>query len=107
MKLPGVRFVPLRFTPDASKFSGQPCQGVQLIVTDRAVLEPFQTGMSIACMLRKHHPTQWQTASLMRLLGNRKILDALLEGRTASQIVAMTQSDVERFLARRKTFLLY
>ena len=37
-KVPGVRFYPVRFTPTASKFSGEECQGVFMVVTDRAAL---------------------------------------------------------------------
>ena len=32
--VPGTRFVPIRFTPAASKFAGEACQGVNVIITD-------------------------------------------------------------------------
>ena len=35
-RLPGVRFVPVRFTPAASVFKDEECQGINVIITDRA-----------------------------------------------------------------------
>ena len=43
-RIPGIRFYPVRFTPTASKYSGQECQGVFMIVTDRAALRPVRVG---------------------------------------------------------------
>ena len=34
-RIPGVGFVPIRFTPSASKFKGEQCGGVNIVVTDR------------------------------------------------------------------------
>ncbi len=34
-RIPGVRFYPIRFTPSSSKYSGEECQGVFIIVSDR------------------------------------------------------------------------
>ena len=33
--LPGLRFIPIEFTPTTSKFAKQKCQGVYVLVTDR------------------------------------------------------------------------
>src|SRR5687767_8476116 len=46
--LPGVRFVPVRFRPDASVFKGEECEGINLIITDRATFRPVPTGIEIA-----------------------------------------------------------
>ncbi len=43
-RIPGVRFYPVRFTPTASKYAGQACKGVFMIVTDRAALRPVRLG---------------------------------------------------------------
>ena len=51
--VPGIRFYPVRFTPTASKFAGEECQGVFMIVTDRAALRPVRVGVEIAAALSK------------------------------------------------------
>ena len=52
-RIPGVGFYPVRFTPASSKYAGQACQGVFMIVTDRAALRPVRLGVEIAAMLHK------------------------------------------------------
>ena len=43
--LPGVRFVPARFTPRERQYAkGQECQGVQIALTDWATFEPVDLG---------------------------------------------------------------
>ena len=46
--LPGVRFYPVRFTPTSSKYANEECQGVFIVVTDRAALRPVRVGVEIA-----------------------------------------------------------
>ena len=48
--LPGIRFYPVRFTPTASKYSGQVCQGIFFVVTDREALRPVRLGAEIAAI---------------------------------------------------------
>ena len=49
--IPGVRFYPVRFTPASSKYANEECQGVFIIVTDRAALRPVRVGVEIASAL--------------------------------------------------------
>ena len=51
LELPGVRVYPVRFTPTSSTFSGQVCQGVFFVVTDREALRPVRLGAEIAAVL--------------------------------------------------------
>jgi len=105
--LPGVRFVPIRFTPDASKFAEQVCGGVNIIVTHRSRFRPVRTGLEMARQLRRLHTDDWNTASLNRLLGNRETLEALLEGTCVDEIEVTYESELDRFRQRRSRFLLY
>ena len=43
----GVRFVPLNFTPNASVYSGQKCEGVNIVVVDRNAFDEARTGPGI------------------------------------------------------------
>src|SRR5262249_47480861 len=77
---PGVTFVPIEFTPTASKFANQTCGGINILITDRAKFEPLRTGFEIAAALRKFYADQWEAKAYDRLLGNAKTLNALLDG---------------------------
>jgi uncharacterized protein YbbC (DUF1343 family) len=49
--IPGVRFVPVEFTPTSSKFAGERCRGVRITVTDRTALSSVTLGLQIATAL--------------------------------------------------------
>ncbi len=103
----GVRFEPIEFTPEASKFQGETCRGVRILLTDRANLEPVRVGLEVAVQIRRLHPGDWEIDRYLRLLGNDAVLGALRRGDSAAQIEASYQDDLERFLKRREAFLLY
>ncbi|QDT25196.1 Esterase EstB [Gimesia panareensis] len=105
--LPGVRFVPVQFTPESSKYSGELCGGVNFIVTDRERFQPVQTGLEIAIQLRRLFPEQWETRNFNRLLGNRRVFDAVLQGQSLMQIRSDYQQDLAEFGVRRARYLLY
>jgi uncharacterized protein YbbC (DUF1343 family) len=106
-RLPGVHFVPIAFTPQASKFSGQRCGGIRILVTDRKSYRSVPTGWQVAVCLRRLHPHDWQAADYDRLLGNRQVLDALLAGQGVPQMEAAAEPGLQEFRTRRQAFLLY
>ena len=106
-QLPGVRFVPIRFTPTSSKYANEVCGGVNIVVTNRDAFEAVRTGVQIARTLRTIYPKEWDTKSLNRLLGHKATRDAILNGTRADEIVASWQVDLNQFLRRRSEFQLY
>jgi len=105
--LKGVRFVPIEFTPDDSKFEGQKCGGVNVTVTDRFAIEPVAIGLEIACTLRRLYQDDWQTKRADRLLINKQVYNAILEGAGRAEIEATLKPQVEEFRKRREKHLLY
>jgi uncharacterized protein YbbC (DUF1343 family)/CubicO group peptidase (beta-lactamase class C family) len=105
--LPGVRFVPIRFTPTGSKFQGEECGGVNILITDRAVFRPVTTGLAIAVQLRRDFADGWDPRNYDRLLINQQTYDAVVAGRSVTEIEAEYQDDVKEFLERRRPHLLY
>lgn len=106
-KLPGVAIIPVRFTPESSKFVNEPCQGLQLLVTDRQSLDPIRLGLAIAVALKKHHPEQWEHKNYNRLLSSQAIFDALVAGKSVDDLEMIPKVDLESFGKRRKPFLKY
>ena len=84
--LPGIRFVPVDFTPQPPyPYGDQPCHGIELIVTDRNVLDTPELGLEIATVLHKLYPEQYQLSRIDTLLANRRyskpcLLGAILNG---------------------------
>lgn len=105
--LPGVRFVPVTFTPESSKFQRERCGGINIAITDRKTFRPVQTGLEIAVHLQKLYPGTWETKSYNRLLGHDETLKLLLAGQSVAQIEAAWQPDLQEFQRRRAKYLLY
>jgi uncharacterized protein YbbC (DUF1343 family)/CubicO group peptidase (beta-lactamase class C family) len=103
----GVTFVPIEFTPTSSKFAGQKCGGINIVITDRGRFEPLHTGFEIAAQLRRLYPEQWEAKGYERLLGNERTLQALVEGKSAAEIEEVAREGVNDFLRRRLRYLIY
>jgi uncharacterized protein YbbC (DUF1343 family)/CubicO group peptidase (beta-lactamase class C family) len=106
-KLPGVRFTPIEFTPNDSKFKDEKCGGVNVAITDQAKFEPVAVGMEIAATLRKLYPLDWQVKRADRLLINKEVYDAIVAGADRAEIEKLYADDLEEFRDRRQKFLLY
>lgn len=107
LQLPGVVFVPVRFTPQASKFAGEICQGVNVVIVNRQQFRPVRTGIAIACALRKLYPDEWDVTRFNRLLLDDAVYRAVVEGTDLARIEALIQPELNDFRTRRAEFLLY
>ncbi|PYS71490.1 MAG: hypothetical protein DMF69_10250, partial [Acidobacteria bacterium] len=105
--IPGVRFVPLRFTPRASVFKDVECGGMNIVITDRSSFRPLLTGMEIAVALRKIYPDDWKIDNYLKLLVNTNTLERVKRGDTPRDIVASWNSQLEEFRKARAEILLY
>ena len=105
--LPGVRFVPVRFTPRASVFKGEACSGVEFIITDRATFRPVAAGLEIATTLRRLYPNEWQADKYARLLANAAVLESVKAARPRLEIEGASRPALEAFRTRRAVALLY
>ena len=106
-KLPGLRFVPMTFTPNTSKFANEKCQGVYIIVTDRNAIEPTRSGLVIAWQLKRLFGKAFEMDGIMRLLCNREAFDALKALDAPSQFPDVWQDDLRAFRKVRTKYLLY
>ncbi|MFN2482894.1 MAG: exo-beta-N-acetylmuramidase NamZ domain-containing protein, partial [Pyrinomonadaceae bacterium] len=106
-RVAGLRFVPVRFTPDASVFKGEECGGVNIVVTDRAHLRPVLAGLEIAAALRKLYPAEWKVDSYARLLVNADALERLKRGDPPEEIARAWQAKLDEFKRARARALIY
>ena len=107
LKLPGLAFVPIEFTPDASRFAAERCGGVNVIITDRARFEPVRSGIEIALALQQSYRGVWEIEAYDRLLVSAATLDAIRDGQPFAAIQAGWRGALDDFRDRRAAFLLY
>ncbi len=105
--LAGVRFVPIKFKPNASVFKDENCNGINIVIVDRAKFKSVRTGIEIAVALRKLFPTGWQTDRYNRLLVNGEIFELVRRGDEPETIEKAWQKNLDEFKRRRAQFLLY
>lgn len=105
--LPGVRFMPVRFTPTTSVFKDEPCGGVRIQITDRPRLKPVQVGAAIAVVLQRRYPKSFALEKVNTLLSHTTTLKAIRSGKPWQEIAAAWGTETEAFRKRRQGFLLY
>ncbi|MBV9216861.1 MAG: DUF1343 domain-containing protein, partial [Acidobacteria bacterium] len=105
--IPGVRFVPINFKPNASVFKDEQLGGVNIVITDRAGFNSVRNGLEIAAALRVLYPNDWQVDKYARLLVNAQTLDMVKRGESPEKIDAAIKPDLDGFMKRRALYLLY
>lgn len=105
--LPGVRFVAVRFTPNASVFKDQPCGGVQILLLERERCDVLEVGLLIAQTLHRLYPQDFKLEKFNTLLQHPPTIDALRAGKSLAEIRRLWAADLAAFKQRRAGFLLY
>ena len=106
-QIPGVRLVAVTFTPFSSNFAGQLCRGVNLVLTDRDLLDSPELGIELASALLKLYPEQFHPEKMMDILANQTVYNAIAKGEDPRRIALDWQDDLLKFQQVRQKYLLY
>jgi uncharacterized protein YbbC (DUF1343 family) len=112
MGLPGVTFAPISFTPDFSKYAGQPCHGVWIIPTNSTTFQPFRTGIALVKAVHGMYPDKFEfragTPSFFdQLAGTDTVRKGILDEKAVSEIETQWQPGLEAFRQLRARYLIY
>ncbi len=105
--IPGVRALAVSFTPRDSMLKGIRCEGVRFLITDRERFRPVRLGLEVAVMIEKLYPGKIQFERSERLIGSRKVIQAIRAGTDPRLIEQSFEDDLTSFLAIRAKYLLY
>jgi uncharacterized protein YbbC (DUF1343 family) len=105
--LAGVRFYPVRFTPTSSKYAGEECQGVFMIVTDRAAARPVRIGAEIAAMLSRMYGTAYDLEAAEKLFGSREALTRIRQREDPAAIALSWAAGEAQWRLLRAKYLMY
>ncbi|HTL55724.1 MAG TPA: exo-beta-N-acetylmuramidase NamZ domain-containing protein [Candidatus Limnocylindrales bacterium] len=105
--LPGVRFVPVQFTPTYSVHKSELCHGVYIMLVDRDSCNVVDVALQIAKILYRLYPEHFQPEKLERLLRHPPTLAAIKADKSLEEIRATWKEDVDRFGKCRARYLLY
>ena len=109
LHLPGVKFREAWFTPTFSKFSGQPCGGCQVHVTDRGAYRSVAVSLAILAVVKQLYgdKLEFHAAYFDKVLGTASVREALERGEPTESIVARFQPGLAAFARLRQPYLLY
>ncbi len=105
--IPGVRFVPIRFKPNASIFKDKDCGGVYIVLTDRDRCPVVDIGIVLAQTLYRLYPKEFAMDKLNTLLLHPSTVDAIRMGKTLAEIKQSWTPELDAFKKRREAFLMY
>lgn len=112
----GVRFRPVYFTPTFSKYQGQLCAGVHLVITNRDTFRPIQMVCSFMSLVKDSYPGDfaWRdswasdgTYPIDLLSGSDRLRKHLDANKSVSALFSQWESELETFAALRSRFLIY
>ncbi len=112
MRLPGVRFEAVRFTParGAAKYPRRTLPAVRFVLTDRESYRPVRSALLFIDLVRRMHPDafRWteRGAGLDRLAGTDELRKAIESGRL-TDLLAEWARDATQFEETREPYLLY
>jgi len=111
---PGFALEPARFTPRASKAAPQPryegteLPAVRVRVTDAHALRPYALGVRLLVALRRQPGFAWRGPdALDRLVGTRRLREALEARAGVAEILAVDDADHAAWRRERAAALLY
>jgi uncharacterized protein YbbC (DUF1343 family) len=108
LNIPGVRVIEMKFTPTFSKYSGEKCNGIEIVVSDRNIFDAFRFSVRVIEHLQRKYENdfRFKTEAFDRLAGGSFVRNAVSNGE-AKNLFERTSREDEAFENRRKNFLLY
>ena len=99
--------MPTSFTPTAYPYSGQRCEGVNIVVVERNAIDAGELGIELASALHKLYPQAYHMERLIELLPTQAVYDAVAQGQDPRRIAQDWQESLEKFQAMRLKYLIY
>lgn len=109
LKLSGVKFSPVSFTPSSSKFKGELCRGVFVEVTDARKFEAVTAGVAIIREIQRFHPSDLRInrAGFLRLMGSSFMYDLLTKEVTTMKSLPAWEEELFEYQRAKKKYHLY
>ncbi len=117
-KFPGVKFFPIVYRPLFGLYKNEECKGVKIFITDEATFKPVAVQYMLIGMLKSLYPQEFgkrigqvstERKNFFNLInGTDEIWNLMtLERYPAWKMVEHDKKEREKFLLKRKSYLLY
>lgn len=111
--LSGVRFRPLTFKPNSSKYRGKLCGGVEIHVVDRGLFRPFLTGLQIISTIKRLYPDKFKWRKVKgkywmdMLTGTSRIRRSIDEDGDPWTIVDEVEEELLKYAYEKEKYHIY
>lgn len=114
-KFPGVHFLPFYYKPFYGRFSGEECEGVQIIITDSLQFKPVSTQYLIISVLNSLYPEKMKEAysssklqkeMFCKVNGTDEIYHRMIAMNSLDKLTDVHKKEKEEFLTVRKKYLI-
>jgi uncharacterized protein YbbC (DUF1343 family) len=109
LKLPGLEFKAIVFTPTSDLYKDQQCFGVRVMVKDAKRVRPVDIFVHVTAIIRenwlKDFVPRWEEVA--RVAGSQDFEHLFIQNKSAQDILSVFNKSAEEFSASRQTFLLY
>jgi len=102
-----LSFVPIEFTPTTREFTGERCEGVYMMLGDRARLQPVTVAVQIARLLREMWPETFAYQKIKHLTGSQNAVDMIGQLRPVEEIISSWSDELVAFGKKRQEYLIY
>lgn len=115
-KIPGLRFRPVYFIPDASKHQGKECGGVQILIKDSEKVNSYFAALTIIKEIFRLYPekTNWLKPQKKGhkyffdlLMGTDTVRKKINQGYKVNKILESWQTELNNFCQKRNKYLIY
>lgn len=109
LNLPGAKLVEMKFRPTFSKFSGEVCNGVYVIITDRNNYRPFDFALNLLSEIVEMNPDEFQFHKdyFDKAAGDSKVREMLTQGYSGSDITEKFSGEVQIFEEKIREIKIY
>ncbi len=102
----GVRFRPHVFQPNASKYAGELCSGMQVHITDARAYQPLPVWLGVLAAIYQQQPFTWND-HFERLIGTDKVRHLIETNAPQDNLFAEWQASCADFDTLRQPYLIY
>jgi uncharacterized protein YbbC (DUF1343 family) len=111
LKIEPIEYVPVDMPGYAMnpKFKDQTVKGLELTVTDPVNFKSVEFGVHLIEILQKYYPDDFEMGKprMGRTWGNNDLYDMILDGKSATEIIASYREELLQFMKIREKYLLY
>ncbi|ANS75747.1 hypothetical protein AWM70_15010 [Paenibacillus yonginensis] len=114
LKLPGVHYHPVTFTPSFHKYAGELCNGIMTYVTDQDSFRSVESGLTLLHQILELHPEklEWRGREDGKLFidilsGTAEVRQKAADPEGLQSILSAWRADSEQWREIRRPYLLY